>query len=58
MSLMLLLCREDKKLKMDVVKRYFSTYLVEAEHAFQNEQLQATNIEEMSGEVSRVNTLI
>lgn len=37
---------------MDVVKRYFTSYLVDAEATFQNGQLQATSIEELSGEVS------
>ena len=33
-------------------QRYFTSYLVDAEATFQNGQLQATSIEELSGEVS------
>lgn len=43
--------REDKKLKIDVLKEFFQKYLVEAEWTCKSKELKAIEIETLTGEV-------
>jgi hypothetical protein len=45
------LCREDKKLKIDVFNQHFSKHLVESEWTCKNGELKAVEIETLTGEV-------
>lgn len=45
--------REDKKLKIDVVKQYFQTFLVDNEWLCKKGELRASELENLSGEVIR-----
>ena len=43
--------REDKKLKMDVVKQQFNKHLVEGQWKCKQNQLRCVEVEELKGEV-------
>ena len=43
--------REDKKLKIEVLKEFFRKHLVETEWTCKNKELKVSEIEDLSGEV-------